>query len=75
MAGFEPATPRPPGVYATRLRYIPYFFQDNFFKLISKKCFIILDLCNISLSNFILFSKFVFKFTIDLEFIYLYVTF
>ena len=23
MTGFEPATPRPPGVYATRLRYIP----------------------------------------------------
>ena len=40
MAGFEPATPRPPDVYATRLRYIssqkkyawlvyenPYFFD------------------------------------------------
>ena len=23
MTGFEPATPRPPGVYATRLRHIP----------------------------------------------------
>ena len=23
MTGFEPATPRPPGVYATGLRYIP----------------------------------------------------
>ena len=36
MTGFEPATPRPPGVYATRLRYIPFFFQDNFFKVISQ---------------------------------------
>ena len=25
MTGFEPATTRPPGVYATGLRYIPYF--------------------------------------------------
>gem|GEM_PF-5637354 len=24
MTGFEPATPRPPGVYATGLRYIPF---------------------------------------------------
>ena len=31
MTGFEPATPRPPGVYATRLRYIPIFVQDIFF--------------------------------------------
>ncbi len=25
MTGFEPATPRPPGVYATRLRHIPNY--------------------------------------------------
>jgi hypothetical protein len=25
MTGFEPATTRPPAVYATRLRYIPKF--------------------------------------------------
>ncbi len=26
MTGFEPATPRPPGVYATGLRYIPKLY-------------------------------------------------
>ena len=30
MTGFEPATPRPPGVYATRLRYIPIFIPCFF---------------------------------------------
>ncbi len=36
MTGFEPATPRPPGVYATRLRHIPIvdcklnWFLSNF---------------------------------------------
>ncbi len=27
MTGFEPATTRPPGVYATGLRYIPKIFN------------------------------------------------
>ena len=30
MTGFEPATTRPPDVYATGLRYIPIFYKDIF---------------------------------------------
>ncbi len=33
MTGFEPATTRPPGVYATGLRYIPF---NSFFKADAK---------------------------------------
>ena len=29
MTGFEPATTRPPGVYATGLRYIPLKFPNS----------------------------------------------
>lgn len=29
MTGFEPATPRPPGVCATGLRYIPFCHRNN----------------------------------------------
>ncbi len=29
MTGFEPATTRPPDVYATGLRYIPNFHKDK----------------------------------------------
>jgi hypothetical protein len=28
MTGFEPVTPRPPGLYATRLRYIPFIYFE-----------------------------------------------
>ena len=31
MTGFEPATPRPPGVYATRLRHIPIYGVQRYF--------------------------------------------
>ena len=33
MTGFEPATPRPPGVYATGLRYIPKYDNKNVSKI------------------------------------------
>jgi hypothetical protein len=33
MTGFEPATPRPPDVCATRLRYIPNFRIVKIIKL------------------------------------------
>src|SRR5690554_2525868 len=54
MTGFEPATPRPPGVYATRLRHIPMALM---FPLRDCKYKLFLQLTNTILKNVSFFPK------------------